>query len=235
MSLEAASWWSDLASWVVIAAAIVTAVGTWMVTGTASVKETHWEQERQASRERVAQLETEAARLSAEANASREAIAAADLKAAQAAERAAQLTAENLKMQAVIAPRTVAPFQIPQNATILQFNSATIKVSSFGGDAGSAILATQFIKILQEMNFIIQDDRMSQAPFGVVSFGVHVSGHNNLLVGALLELFQFLNIASIMSPPPTVPFSVMKMDRPDADAIVFVGIKPLPGMSMVRP
>ena len=105
MSLPAATFWADVSNIVIAVSLAVGLVATLASMNLSNVKERHWDNAREKSQERIAEL-------SADAEGSRAAIAGANERAAIAAqsaaeanERAAELQAENLALQAALAPR----------------------------------------------------------------------------------------------------------------------------------
>jgi hypothetical protein len=174
------------------------------------------------------------------ADAKREGIEAGKT-AGNAMVRAAQLEKETeaerlerLRLEAIIAPRSLSP---QQQATITAglkpFAGKEVSVTSYALDGEAALLTLQILSILRNAGIIPQDNVASLMPMGGFAFGVHVIGSDAALVSALRTLFSGIGKQAVA--PPEVKDSFLSsggaLVDPAAkkpDAAILIGIKPIP-------
>ncbi len=157
---------------------------------------------------------------------------AADAKqtAAQAIQKAAELTAANLQLEAQIAPRHLPKiFSDSSLEDMSRFAGCTVSVGSYALDGEAAVFSKQIIDLLTALKLKVKDNRMSVMPLGDMSFGVTLSGPNMELAQTLLALLDEQNGPGLFSVPVTACGS-----GSSPDATIFVGVKPLPDIISPR-
>jgi hypothetical protein len=108
--------------------------------------------------------------------------ALANIEVAEAKKQAAaneleaqQLKADNVRLEAIIAPRSLSLDQQQRIADVLRkFNNRGVLVKSYGTDGEGAALAGQIIATLQAADTIVADSRGSEIVAGQFDSGVHV-------------------------------------------------------------
>jgi hypothetical protein len=122
----------------------------------------------------------------------------------------------------------------------LQFTASRtrpiVMVISYVGDAEAGRLANEIIHQLTAITFSPIDNSLSFLPAPPMAFGIYVSGPNSDLVNMIVSWLNESNLRAIIHAEP--PLRAMFMSAPaisppgaaslTADAIVFVGAKPLP-------
>lgn len=167
-------------------------------------------------------------------------------KAAEATGRAAandlaaqRLKAENLQLEAIIAPRSLTLDQQKQIADALgKFRNHGVLVKSYGTDGEGAALAGQIIAPLQAAGIIVADSRGSEIVAGQFDSGVHVRAPIAELAFAeaiadALSTIGKLKVFPVNDPEPKVGAAMggggQSFTNPNAVFVtVRVGIKPLP-------
>ncbi|MDH4098246.1 MAG: hypothetical protein OEU87_08000 [Nitrospira sp.] len=180
-------------------------------------------------------------------------IAEANARAAEAEKSAAQarLMAESeqherVKLEALVAPRSLSLDQqrLIANA-IRKFSGHAVTVASYGQDGEGAALATQIISVLVSAGIAVRDDRASIMRTGGFEYGVHLRGPAGEFIlslgNALSEIGKiqvFVNApvshrGSGMSGSASISGggSVVNVPVPTTGPVsIMVGIKPLPGL-----
>jgi len=141
-----------------------------------------------------------------------------------------QLQARNLELESQIAPRRLMQPNMALVQTLDQMAPKIIRVSSYGLDPESAVLATQIMEFFGSQHFNLQDDRMNHSGMGGFGFGVRVTGPNTVLNDAIIAVLQSANIFAVSEPmPPENGIMLVPSFPSQPDASIFVGLKPLPG------
>jgi hypothetical protein len=119
-----------------------------------------------ASRDAVAKVSTAEAR-----------IAEATARAAEAGQKAEAERLERLKLEAIVAPRSLSLDQQHEIAEACRkFHGHGVLVFSYGQDGEAAALGGQIISALQSVHIVVADARSSAVITGGFETGVHVSG-----------------------------------------------------------
>lgn len=144
----------------------------------------------------------------------------------------AQLNHENLKLQALLAPRSL---KVDQQADLSQamepFAGKKILVGSPTMEGEPLYLSGQIIEALKIAHIDVVDLRGAQGPLGGFSFGIHIAGPDATLTKALEMLFRKYgqqvdnNPKSDAAALLTIP---AHQQVKGAAAAIFVGVKPLP-------
>lgn len=186
-------------------------------------------------------------------------IAEAKARAAEAEKDAAQAKLmaeaeqhERMKLEAIVAPRSLSLDQQRLiAAAIREFAGHAITVSSYGLDGEGAALATQIILVLRSAGIIVRDDRASSIRSGGFEFGVHLRGPAGEVISSLgnalstigkLQLFVNAEVSpgrTSMHGGATISGNaaisggggVVSVPVPTTGPIsIMVGIKPVPGL-----
>jgi hypothetical protein len=172
--------------------------------------------------------------------------ATANIQVAEARRRTAeldvaaqQLKAENLRLEAIIAPRSLSLDQQRDIAEACRkFQGHGVLMKSYGTDGEGAALAGQIIAALRVANIIVADSRGSETVAGQFDSGVHVRAPGAELAFAetiadSLSTIGKLKVFPVNDPEPRVA-AVMggggqSFTNPNAVFVTIrVGIKPLP-------
>lgn len=103
--------------------------------------------------------------------------AEAEKGAAQAKLMAESERLERVKLEALVAPRSLSLDQQRLiAAAIRRFSGHAVTVSSYGLDGEGAALATQIILVLRSAGITVKDDRASSMHTGGFEYGVHLRG-----------------------------------------------------------
>jgi len=157
---------------------------------------------------------------------------------------AQQLKAENLRLEAIIAPRSLSLDQQRDIAEACRkFHGHGVLVKSYGTDGEGAALAEQIIAALQVANIIVADSRGSETVAGQFDSGVHVRAPAAEVAFAeaiadSLSTIGKLKVFPVNDPEPRVG-AVMggggqSFTNPNAVFVTIrVGIKPLPTLTSV--
>jgi hypothetical protein len=147
---------------------------------------------------------------------------------------------ERMKLEATVAPRSLAVEQQKKIAVGVQkFHRYAVLVSSYGLDSEGAALAGQIISSLRSVGITVADARSSLVVSGGFETGVHVRGPDAerdfaTALGNALSSIGKLRV-EINDPPPKVGMSMgggnQGFTPGSAYVTVFVGVKPLPILS----
>jgi hypothetical protein len=155
---------------------------------------------------------------------------------------AQQLKAENLRLEAIIAPRSLSLEQQRKIADACRkFHGHGVLVKSYGTDGEGAALAGQIIATLKSADIVVADSRGSEIVAGGFDSGVHVRapGAELAFAGAIADALSTigkLKVSPVNDPEPRTG-AVMggggqSFTDPKAVFVtVRVGIKPLPVLS----
>jgi len=111
-------------------------------------------------------------------------------RAGKLEKEAADLTAQNVKLEAAIAPRRLSERQEKALSTLTQFTGRMVGIKSYSSDTEGLILATQIADALAKSKVQILDNRLTIIPMGSVSFGVSVEGPDKTLVDDLKRILS---------------------------------------------
>ena len=144
-----------------------------------------------------------------------------------------ELKADNLKLEAAIAPRRLSEQQKTALSSLAVFANRIVEVKSYATDTEGLLLATEIAVAVNKSHISIIDNRLTMVPSGSIDFGVAISGSNTELVKALREILRsFASAGSLTSPQRggvvfQNSFGRMVPAAPP-DATIEVGPKPLP-------
>jgi hypothetical protein len=210
-------WWNNRIIWVLAFAAAI-AVGTVLVTYMAF---------RRAKQFADAQGDLNAAK---EQNLQDD-LAHKSYTIAELGKQTAELTSQNLQLEAVIAPRRLSDRQKTALANLTRFGGRLIEVKSYASDTEGLVLATQILDALAKAKLSLLDNRFTAQASGSISLGVSIEGYDKELI---VELHKILSmdghltaLSSIGAPNKgSVMFQFSPPPVPPA-ATIFVGPKPI--------
>jgi hypothetical protein len=154
--------------------------------------------------------------------------------AANALVRAAELEAANLALEAQIAPRRLSAAQ--QQSMLFDltpYAGRVVAVQSYSLDAEGTVLASQLMRVLTGSGLQAVDRLASVSPMGGFILGIHISGTDEQLVGALRSTLSNTAGLAVASDGQTMPaigiggMSIVDEGQPLAGAQVSIGVKPL--------
>jgi hypothetical protein len=244
-SIAGTHWWSNFYFWASITALILLGVMEVVSHRYSERKDelTAIEQKtiNDANEYEIARLHNEAARLTAEAEASRAEIAdaklqmaQANLQASEANRRTEELRADNLSLQAVIAPRRLTADECQFVAESMKpFSGKRVRVQSYAGDAEGSALAAQIIDCLEAAKAVKVDRALASImPLGGFGSGIFVDGSDTELAGAIRKALS--GSAKLAITPGSGSFAgnigMGTSEAPDAN--VLVGVKPVPTITV---
>jgi hypothetical protein len=142
------------------------------------------------------------------------------LKAAGLEKEAAELTAQNLKLEAAISPRRLNADDLAKlSHTGARFRGRTISIWSYGMDAEGGLLAVQIRDALAVPSSSV-GDHIGAMMFSInVRVGVRLTGPDDELIAALLAALSPLS-------PVRDPYTAVPGNMPAA-AEIFIGVKPI--------
>ncbi len=159
----------------------------------------------------------------------------ANERAGQLEKEAAELTANNLRLEAAIAPRRLSPRQQHDLASLTTFSNRKVGIKSYANDVEGLVVASQIFDALSKAGISIEDNRLTMQPAGSISFGISVEGTDETLVE---ELRRILSSEGNLAGASTVSLSQSRggvsvsvafgaiRGAPVAASIV-VGVKPI--------
>jgi len=159
----------------------------------------------------------------------------ANERAGKLEKEAADLTAQNLRLEAAIAPRRLSGRQEKELASLTTFARKVVAIKSYSSDTEGLVLATQIVNALTKAGIRIEDNRLTLQPAGSVSFGVSVDGTDKTLVEELKKVLaldgDLIKGSSVMAMnrggvSMSVGFGVVSGGQPPAGTII-VGAKPI--------
>ena len=157
----------------------------------------------------------------------REAAAQANKSAAENQKETALLTAQNLKLEAAIAPRRLSAKQQTELAGT-NFAGQTVEIRSYGNDIEGLVLADQIVQAVRGRVRLL-DNRSTLQPAGSVQYGIIVTGSDNALVSELSSIFASL-VGKPSPPSSSTTFTVgfgQKFNATPPAVIITVGVKPI--------
>jgi hypothetical protein len=171
-------------------------------------------------------------------------VAEAEKQAAANELEAQQLKAENIRLEAIIAPRSLSLDQQQSIADALRkFGKHGVLVKSYGSDGEGSALAGQVIAALQAADIVVADGRGSEIVAGQFDSGVHVRAPVAELAFAeaiadSLSAIGKLKVFPVNDPEPRVGAAMggggQSFTNPNAAFVtVRVGIKPLPILTSI--
>ncbi len=184
-----------------------------------------------ASRDAVAKVSTAEAR-----------IAEATARAAEANKKAEAERLERLKLEAIVAPRSLTLDQQREIADACRkFKGHAVLVNSYGTDGEGSALAGQIISALRAAGIIVADSRASTMVAGEFDSGVHVRapiaevGFAYTISSALSTIGK-LDVSPVNDPVPRAGAIMggggQSFTNPNAVFVtVTVGIKPVPTLA----
>jgi hypothetical protein len=224
MSLSSSELLKTIASWAEVSAVLFTALGA--VSGVVYVVASRPLRKTEA-RERLL-LEKSVADANAEGGKANE-------RAGKLEKAAADLTAENLRLAAIIAPRRLTSTQQHDLTALTKFSGRRIGIKSYANDIEGLVLASQILEALTQAHIPIEDNRLTMQSATSISVGVSIEGSDKEVVAELQKILGNLAADSTMPRFParmgllgitaTVGFGVIETG-PLAATIV-VGVKPI--------
>ena len=264
ISLEWATWWGELANIALLVCLIGGVLATFAIVRTTNVKEHHWDSLRSQAKTEFdrykigAAKEIESVRSDADAKIgvareeARKAVdqAQADIaksnarsdeanaRAAEAIKAAETEKLERIKLEAQIAPRRLeGERHIALTSAMGQYAGRRVAVVSYALDAEAVPLAFQIINSLERAKLVVREMVASEMVMGNFGWGVHVSGPDKELVGALRVALA--NAAGLIVAPEqnTVPplSSIGPQSGQPVAAFVLVGVKPIQTRAKITP
>jgi hypothetical protein len=183
---------------------------------------------------RIEAVRTEGtARLNKQASEAQRQAAEVSERAGKLEKDAADLTAQNLALEAAIAPRRLSKKQTTELAALSSFSGRAIELKSYSNDTESLVLATEIIDALSKSPIRIQDNRLTMQGGRSVTFGVTVEGPDKPLVDALKRILSSGGnlIGTTVNTAANVGFSVQistgVVSSGPMAATVTVGVKPI--------
>jgi hypothetical protein len=118
--------------------------------------------------------------------------------------QAEELKAANLKLETEIAPRRLSDEQKKGISSALSgFAMRTVRVTSYAQDLEAAVLSLQIVECLGAANIAVDDRRMTESPFGFISFGIFVFGDDPQFVNTIARsLASVGNLRVAVGRPP---------------------------------
>jgi len=165
----------------------------------------------------------------------------ANKKAGEANERAgkfekeaADLKADNLRLEAIIAPRRLSDGQQKELEALTPFANRVVQIKSYSLDVEGFVLATQIGNALGKSKIGILDNRLTMVPGDAIMTGISVSGSDKALVDVLKKalpseegkLTKDLPTAINRGVSSNMSFSTVTLTTPPA-ATITVGVKPI--------
>jgi hypothetical protein len=238
-SLEVASKWFDRASIVLALSLLVGFAATATIVWLGIVKEHHWDGLRDRSNEKVAALELETANAKAALGIAQADIAKANEKVAEANERTEKLRAENLELEAAVAPR-ILELWAPSQA--LKKYAGMRVVISFAPEFDSQRLASHLFEMFKmaewSPEFLFTDRGVGEAVTVEWQGGIKLGSDNHpetfewnlrgeeaakALEGELKK--QNIETKTFRFPPPREGFPERRPGVPPEAVSVKVGVK----------
>lgn len=229
---RAVDWWNTATVWALVAAAI-TAIAI-VVTTRMTLNRAKELADIQAKL-----LQMKDSQIASDLRAKELKIAEANQTASEANERAgkfateaAELNAENLRLEEAIDPRRLTRRQQEALSSLSAFSGRFVNIKSYSSDTEGLILATQILDAFKKSRLRIEDNRLTMQPAGSISFGVSVEGPDTDLVGDLRRILSMdgslLSTSTITSPVGNaVHISFGEVIGPPPAATIIVGVKPV--------
>jgi hypothetical protein len=155
----------------------------------------------------------------------------ARVEAARANERAAAIEAENLKLEAQLAPRRLTNEQQAILATALAaLAGKTVRIESYSLDAEAAILGKQIEQAFSSAKVNLSNALMTRASAGSILLGIHVLSRSEETRNLILNALQGVGLNAVDGTNSASNFVVgfgVTMPATPPDAEVFIGVKPL--------
>jgi hypothetical protein len=153
--------------------------------------------------------------------------------AAKANEVAEHERLERVKLEGVIAPR-----RIPENdksliiGALRPFARRHVVLSSYAGDAESALLGFQLLPLLQAAGLVVDEKLMTTMPFGSVATGINVTaGPDKALalgIATAIGKNSPYSVRYFSETPPGQSGIFFGNSAPEPEAQISVGPKPIP-------
>ena len=161
-------------------------------------------------------------------------IADSNREAKQAEDDAEKVKAENLQLEAQIAPRRVTAEQQEKilgnlEAFKAEFSGKRIKVVSYILDTEALVFSEQITHILRSSGMTVDDDAMSITPVATLVFGIQVFGSDSELAKKIADAIGSSGspiAVSFVNSDPTAGAMRFEYGAPPPSATVLVGIKP---------
>jgi len=213
-SYEAASSIFDLENWFLIGALALGVISTGLVIWMGNVKEGYLRKDVSSAGERASIADAQAA--------------TAGRDAAKANEAAAALQAQNIALEAQIAPRRLKSEDVERLVLVLRRHPGEIiAIVSYALDAEAAALGEQLIRILRSENFPFDDRRMSLSALGNISMGLRITGANAAFASELRDLFNSCGLPASDEAPSLGTGMTMGNPLAAAPVNLFIGVKPI--------
>jgi len=164
-----------------------------------------------------------------------ESSAQANARAAEAQRMAEAERLERIRLEAIVAPRSISIIdQRAIAASLLRFAGSRVNLASYSLDGEGAVLGQQVIAILQAARIEVDNRIATMMPMGGFAFGIHVNGTRDDLVMTLRDALS--RIGHLAVAPENTPISggggpIMQagpVSRIPVNAAILIGIKPVP-------
>jgi cell division protein FtsL len=167
-------WWNIALLWALVVTAIA-AIAAAIATRQVIVKSG-----------RLAEVQAEIiAAINEKAGGANERAATANERAEKLEKDAAELTAKNLQLEAMIAPRRLRDSQLKELGSLTEFKGRLVQIKSYAMDTEGLVLATQIAEALAKSKITILDNRLTIIPGGEVIAGIVVEGPDSALTDKL--------------------------------------------------
>lgn len=154
--------------------------------------------------------------------------------AAEANRKAETEKLERVKLEAIVAPRTLrVDQQLAIARQLRQFAGKRVSVTTYSLDAEGATLATQIIALLGAATIDVDNRIASVMPLGGFSLGIHVTGADENLAASIrsaLSVTGGLVVAPAINATGAIPSAGIVGNDPGSkpvDAAILVGVKPV--------
>jgi hypothetical protein len=160
-------------------------------------------------------------------------IAEAQRGAAEAQRAAEAERLERVRLEAIVAPRSISLVdQMAITVALLRFSGRRVSVTTYSLDGEGAVLGQQVIATLQGARIEVDNRIASMMPLGGFAFGVHVTGTGDALVAALRGALSGIGHLAVAPPNAQMGGGAAIGTGPQnpaaVDADVLIGIKPVP-------
>jgi hypothetical protein len=224
LSLETKLWLaSEVRIWALAAAAVLAIVSfgaTWA--------QTRWQTEsaalkEEAARIREAELQARVAEASAAAASANQGAAKANERAAGLENEAAQARAEQERLKAQLAWRTISPGQLQHlSAALSMAPGKSVTLAYTANDPEALFLAIQISRAFEQAHWKIRPE--SRTYGSQLIFGLRIPGPESETVRVLRDAFKTANIQFSTEDVPAADMAIVYPGESDA-ALVFVGAK----------
>ena len=154
-------------------------------------------------------------------------LAAANVRVAELGKQTELLRADNLALEAKIAPRRLTRAQQAElTALFAKCPGSTVRVASYMLDIEGTLLGHQILTVAQSSGLPTDNKLMSEGPLGGMMFGISVTGTDAALAADLMLLLGAFGLSPTADAPPVSAGISMGGQNAPFSAKIFVGAKP---------